>query len=284
MWDVLVQQTNVYAQNRLETDALRHHSRMKKWVPVSVSEMKVFIAVVTSIGLNGKADVELYWSTDDVRQIPFYSKVMTRDRFLLILANLHISDNNRAVDDPLSKVRSFPSIIQRTFVDVYHQLWWSHLSLERQASLQSVQPKQAQQVWHKVASSKWVHYWLHHCLWYAWLNIQISYIYDPFGVSENVVVTKFEHIPTTIKIRIILLNYHLTLAYIDAKYFLHIFEIDKMSLVWRVQLWSLIITFIAEDYVLHTSWHKSNRINSSGIRSSSHSFITLYVTANHHQN
>ena len=96
------------------------HSRMKKWVPVSVSEMKVFIAVVTSIGLNGKADVELYWSTDDVRQIPFYSKVMTRDRFLLILSNLHISDNNnRAVDDPLSKVRSFPSMIQRTFVDVY---------------------------------------------------------------------------------------------------------------------------------------------------------------------
>ena len=228
MWDVLVQQTNVYAQNRLETDALRHHSRMKKWVPVSVSEMKVFIAVVTSIGLNGKADVELYWSTDDVRQIPFYSKVMTRDRFLLILSNLHISDNNnRAVDDPLSKVRSFPSIIQRTFVDVYHQLWWIHLSLERQASLQSVQPKQAQQVWHKVVSSKWVHYWLHHCLWYAWLNIKISYICDPFGVSENVVVTKLEHIPTTIKIRIILLNYHLTLAYIDAKYFLHIFEIDK---------------------------------------------------------
>ena len=29
MWDVLVQQTNVYAQNRLETDALRHHQGSK---------------------------------------------------------------------------------------------------------------------------------------------------------------------------------------------------------------------------------------------------------------
>ena len=120
MWDVLVQQTNLYAQNRLATDALRHQSRMQKWVPVTVSEMKVFIAVVMSMGLNGKADLESYWSTDDVLQIPFYSKVMTRDRFLLILSNLHISDNNnRAVDDPLAKVRPFLSMIQHTFIDVY---------------------------------------------------------------------------------------------------------------------------------------------------------------------
>ena len=118
MCDVLVQQTNLYAQNRLAT--LRHHSRMQKWVPVTVTEMKVFIAVVMSMGLNGKADLESYWSTDDVLQIPFYSKVMTRDRFLLILSNLHISDNNnRAVDDPLAKVRPFLSMIQRTFIDVY---------------------------------------------------------------------------------------------------------------------------------------------------------------------
>ena len=86
-----MQQTNIYAQNRLATDALRHHSRMKKWVPVTVSEMKVFIAVVMSMGLNGNADLESYWSTDDVLQITFYSKVMTRDRFLLILSNLHRS-------------------------------------------------------------------------------------------------------------------------------------------------------------------------------------------------
>ena len=45
---------------------------------------------------------------------------MTRDSFLLILSNLHISDNNnRAVDDPLAKVRPFLSMIQRTFIDVY---------------------------------------------------------------------------------------------------------------------------------------------------------------------
>ena len=55
---------------------------------------------------------------------------------------------------------------------------------------------------------------------------KIVYV-GPLGVSENLILEKVENIPATIKIHIILLKYHLTLAYRDAKYLFPIFEIDK---------------------------------------------------------
>ena len=47
--------------------------------------------------------------------------------------------------------------------------------------------------------------------------------FGPLCVSENVILEKVENIPATIHIYTILLNYHLTLAYRDAKYLFHIF-------------------------------------------------------------
>ena len=93
MWDSLVQQTNIYAEDSLQNEELLRHSHLHKWVPVTVPEMKLFIAVVISMGLNEKADLDAYWSTDQVLETPFYSKTMTRDHFLLILSNLHVSNN-----------------------------------------------------------------------------------------------------------------------------------------------------------------------------------------------
>ena len=59
------------------------------------------------------------------------------------------------------------------------------------------------------------------------VNIKKSYIFGPLGVSENIILEKVENIPATIHIYTILLNHHLTLAYRDAMYLFHIFEIDK---------------------------------------------------------
>ena len=89
-------------------------------MPVVIPEMKVCIALVMSMGLNVKPDIDAHWSTDEVVHTPFYSKTMTRDRFLLIHSNLHISDIRDARgNDPLAKVRLFLTMIQRTFCDVF---------------------------------------------------------------------------------------------------------------------------------------------------------------------
>lgn len=42
MWGVLIQQTNLYATQTLATTQLKPQSRMQKWSPVTVDEMKVW--------------------------------------------------------------------------------------------------------------------------------------------------------------------------------------------------------------------------------------------------
>ena len=59
---ILVEQTNLYAQKCYETDNLSAYSRGKKWRPVTLAEMKVFIALVISMGLCYKNDVQDYWA------------------------------------------------------------------------------------------------------------------------------------------------------------------------------------------------------------------------------
>ena len=52
MWDTLVNSTNIYAEQRIASAGhLQRHSRLNKWVPVVIPEMKVFIALVMSMGL-----------------------------------------------------------------------------------------------------------------------------------------------------------------------------------------------------------------------------------------
>jgi hypothetical protein len=126
MWNTLVQQTNLYfTQSHPDLDTLSPHSRSRKWKVVTVDEMKVFMAISIAMGLVVKQDIEQYWSTDEIDGTPFFGKYMSRDRYHLILWNLHVSDNTNEVEhgmpgfDPLNKVRPFIKMMRSTFRDVY---------------------------------------------------------------------------------------------------------------------------------------------------------------------
>jgi hypothetical protein len=43
MWETLTEQTNLYTAQILQKGELKPNSRMQKWTPVSVDEMKVFL-------------------------------------------------------------------------------------------------------------------------------------------------------------------------------------------------------------------------------------------------
>ena len=81
--------------------------------------MKVFFALVMTMGLVKKSDTAQYWSTKECVSTPFFGKYMTRNRFHLILSNLHIVDNNLAVADgqpgfdKLFKVRPFIQMLHK---------------------------------------------------------------------------------------------------------------------------------------------------------------------------
>ena len=126
MWTLMCDETNLYAEQRFPVlDDLPPHSVFRKWTPVSVDEMKVFIALSILMGLVKKPDLDDYWTTDPATSTPMFSKHMTRDRFMSILSNFHLSDNTQQAPrgtlgfDPLSKVKPFITMMQRSFAEVY---------------------------------------------------------------------------------------------------------------------------------------------------------------------
>jgi hypothetical protein len=47
-----------------------------------------------AMGLTRKPDLESYWSTDPTISTPFFGSKMAKDRFMAILSNLHLVDND----------------------------------------------------------------------------------------------------------------------------------------------------------------------------------------------
>ena len=85
-------------QALMESNQLRPRSRFGMWQPVSVEEMRVFFAIVLNMGLIDVPTLEGYWSTSWECEIPFFHRVMPRDRFLQIFWMLHVGDGPRRAD------------------------------------------------------------------------------------------------------------------------------------------------------------------------------------------
>ncbi len=121
----IVTETNVYAQQRLQGGNFRPHARQNKWKNIDLPEMKIFISLVIAMGLVVKNDLELYWSSHETHNTPFFRKHMSRDRFQAILSNLHVNNNDNLVQrgepgfDPLHKLRPFITKLSYDFSSVY---------------------------------------------------------------------------------------------------------------------------------------------------------------------
>ncbi|KAG7522662.1 hypothetical protein JOB18_027730 [Solea senegalensis] len=103
----IVDQTNLYASQYIHAhpDSLSH-SRANVWKPVSVPELKAFFGLSFLTGYVKKPNIELYWSVDEVDAIPYFSRVMSRNRFQIIWRFLHYNDNeSQDVTDEMYKVR-----------------------------------------------------------------------------------------------------------------------------------------------------------------------------------
>ena len=67
-------------------------SLYRNWRPVTVEEMKGFIAVVLNMGIVQLTNLKDYWSTDDITNFPFFRSVFSRDRFFQIFGMLYVGD------------------------------------------------------------------------------------------------------------------------------------------------------------------------------------------------
>ncbi|KAJ8966034.1 hypothetical protein NQ314_003772 [Rhamnusium bicolor] len=90
---------------------------MKRWKPVDFKELYCFLATVLLMPHSKKQQTNNYWSKDPYISTPIFSRLMKRDRFLLILKLLHFSDNDNVPveKDSLVKIRRIVDHLRNRF-------------------------------------------------------------------------------------------------------------------------------------------------------------------------
>lgn len=82
LWNFLVEWTNKYAANFLSGVIIKPCSLYRNWVPVTLDEIKAFIGVIFIMGLAQPKSLKDYWSTYDLREVPFFHACFRCHRFL----------------------------------------------------------------------------------------------------------------------------------------------------------------------------------------------------------
>lgn len=92
--ELIVQETNRYAHQKLNIGGHGPKARIHRWVDTNMEEIKTFLAILVWMGLKRLPKLCSYWSKN-----PLYENkvkcLMSRNRFELLLANLHFSDNEK---------------------------------------------------------------------------------------------------------------------------------------------------------------------------------------------
>lgn len=112
---ILVTETNRYAKQ----------NNSKRWIDVTVNEMKAFIGCLIVMGIHQLPALKHYWSSDPFLRVEAVANVMTANRFKKIVENLHCNDNESQPPksdpnfDKLHKVKPLLDVLNETVRKVY---------------------------------------------------------------------------------------------------------------------------------------------------------------------
>ncbi|CAK9796542.1 PiggyBac transposable element-derived protein 4 [Anthophora plagiata] len=110
---ITVAQTNLYATQFLLNHPYRKsRSRMQKWYPTNNNEIRCFITFLILQGVVKQLTLQKYLSKRECISTPFFSKVMSADRFLLLCKFLHF-ENNQLHDEirPRTKMTTIKMVL-----------------------------------------------------------------------------------------------------------------------------------------------------------------------------
>jgi hypothetical protein len=72
------------------------------------------------MGIDKKPQLAIYFTVDPLLCTPIFGKTMSKNRFLLLLAMLHLADNSVATDDPkLQKIKPIIEHFRNRFRESY---------------------------------------------------------------------------------------------------------------------------------------------------------------------
>lgn len=123
-----VTETNRYARSYINSNQnnLSPFSRVRKWVDVTLLEMKAFLSIIINMGMITKPSITSYWDTDFTQSTPFFAKVMPCNRFQIILKFFHIVDVNKLIPrgnpgyDPCGRFQPIIDHANRMFKHYYY--------------------------------------------------------------------------------------------------------------------------------------------------------------------
>ena len=64
---------------------------------------------------NKKLSLKKYWSTDEYLRSDIFGKIMTRDRYFLLLRMLHFSHERECIGDRLIKIKRIVDMLRKLF-------------------------------------------------------------------------------------------------------------------------------------------------------------------------
>ncbi|KAK5648157.1 hypothetical protein RI129_003049 [Pyrocoelia pectoralis] len=120
----IVEETNAYAEDVLLEQGFLEYSRISRWKPVTIEELKIFFSLILHTGTIHLPRLKDYWKTDRLFNIPSFRDSMGRDRFFLILRCLHFSKNptknEPKPEDRLFKIRPLIHYFNNKINDTYY--------------------------------------------------------------------------------------------------------------------------------------------------------------------
>lgn len=117
--DLMVTETNRYADQLIASRVLTRKFRLRAWVPTTSAEIKKFLGLILHMGVNVLPETSLYWSKSVLYENNLVPLTMERDRFQLLLRMFHFADNSLPHTGRFYKVKPlFDKIVQR-FQEVY---------------------------------------------------------------------------------------------------------------------------------------------------------------------
>uniref|UniRef100_A0A2A4J9R0 PiggyBac transposable element-derived protein domain-containing protein n=1 Tax=Heliothis virescens TaxID=7102 RepID=A0A2A4J9R0_HELVI len=123
--DRICTETNRYADQKIkmlkDQNKFLPTIRLHRWIPTDRSEMISFLAIIILQGLYPLPEEESYFRFNGFGTMPYFSKIMSYNRFLLIKSLIHFVDNETITEHSrLCKIQPVTDYFNEKFSSMYY--------------------------------------------------------------------------------------------------------------------------------------------------------------------